>query len=145
MIFLDANIFLRYLGEPRTPSDAAQNSSASALFAEVREGTRIVTTSEVVLHEVCYVLTSPRNYGFPSAEVATDMMALIQYAGFRFPTGERETYLRAFELWLERPRLEFSDGVIAARCEAAGHDLATFDRHFDAIETVTRWQWPEAP
>lgn len=42
------------------------------------------------------------------------------------------------------PRLGFADCVIAARCEAAGHDLATFDRHFDAIPTLARWRWEAA-
>jgi predicted nucleic acid-binding protein len=142
VIFLDANVFLRHFGEPRTAVDAERAELASALFDRVRDGHPVVTTSEVVLHEVCFILTSPRHYGHLSTEVATDF---IQYAGFRFPPGERELYLRAFELWRERPKLEFSDSVIAARCDAAGHDLATFDRHFDAIPTVSRWDWGTTP
>lgn len=141
MIFLDANVFLRHLAAPTTPADVRRGALARALFDDIRQGRQLVTTTEVVLHEVCYILTSSRHHGHPATGVAADMMEVIQYAGFRFLPGEREIYLRAFELWIAQPRLGFADSVIAARCEATGHDLATFDRHFDAIPTLTRWQW----
>ena len=141
MIYLDANVFLRLLAAPTTPVDVRRGTLARALFEDVRLGRRLVTTTEVVLHVVCYILTSPRHHGHSSTDVAADMMAVIQYAGFRFPPSERETYLRAFDLWVAQPRIGFADAVNAARCEAAGHDLATFDRHFDAIPTVQRWSW----
>jgi len=141
VIFLDANVFLRLLGAPRTPIDAERGEFALAMFRAIRDGRIAATTSEVVLHEVCFVLTSTGNYGHPPTQVATDMMDLIQHDGFHFPAGEHAISLRALELWHERPQLGFADAVIAVRCERAGHDLATFDRHFDAIPTVARWQW----
>ena len=49
----------------------------------------------------------------------------------------------------EWPKLEFSDSVIAARCERAGHQFATFDRHFQDLPFLEFWQGdataPEAP
>ena len=114
------------------------------MFDAVERDDLTVTTSEVVIHEVCYILMSPRNYDMPAAVAAEDVAQLIQYPGFRFPAGELNIYLRALALVAEHERLGFADCVIAARCERAGHDLATFDRHFDAIPTVQRWSW-EAP
>jgi bifunctional DNA-binding transcriptional regulator/antitoxin component of YhaV-PrlF toxin-antitoxin module len=38
------------------------------------------------------------------------------------------------------PKLEFSVSVIAARCERAGHELATFDRHFADLPFIQLWQ-----
>ena len=58
MIFLDTYIFLRYLVQSTTPASAAMQATATALFAAVERGEETVTTSEVVLHEVCYVLAA---------------------------------------------------------------------------------------
>lgn len=88
MVFLDANVFLRHLGAPATPVDAERGALARALFAEIRAGHRTATTSEVVLHEVCFALTAPKHYGHPASQVATDVGTLIRYPGFRFPAGE---------------------------------------------------------
>ncbi len=63
----------------------------------------------------------------------------------RFPGDDSTIYLRAVEIWAQHPRLEFSDSVIAARCEAEGHELATFDRHFGRIEGLAQWAPSDAP
>jgi predicted nucleic acid-binding protein len=48
-------------------------------------------------------------------------------------------FIRALDLWEQHPVLEFSDAVIAARCERGGHELATFDGHFDRVASVRKW------
>ena len=144
MIFLDANIFLRQLTSSSDEATVPLEKLALDLFERVELNDLDVTTSEVVIHEVCFILSSPRQYGLEPADFISDLAYLLSLAGMRFPRGDQATYLRALDLYLERPKLEFSDAVIAARSEAAGHDLATFDRHFDAIPTLTRWDWDTA-
>lgn len=145
MIFLDANVFLRAIAPAPDESTRRRQVLARALFKRVEAGELDVTTSEVVLHETCFTLSSPRQYGAAPSAFVPDLAYLLSLAGMRFPRGDQAVYRRALELYLERPKLEFSDAVIAARCEAAGHDLATFDRHFDAIPTVQRWSWEPPP
>jgi len=141
VIFLDSNVFLRYLTPPIDDATRSMQEVAIDLFERVERDALDVTTSEVVLHEVCYILSSPRQYGNAPSAFVPSLASLIAFPGFRFPRGDQALYGRALELYLEQPKLEFSDAVIAARCEAAGHTLATFDRHFDAIPTVQRWSW----
>lgn len=140
MIFLDANIILRLLTPPATPEDDSRKIIVRRLFERVANGEVEVTTSELVLHEVAYVLCSSKQYRYPVAEVAPVLRDMIQWTGFSIPAGDLRIFLLALELWERHPRLEFSDAVIASRCDWAGHELATFDSHFDAIPFLTLWQ-----
>jgi predicted nucleic acid-binding protein len=139
MILIDANVFLRYLVEPTSEKSREQHLIANHLLEEVHAGRVEATTSEVVFHDVCYVLTSPRQYGLSALTVIGMIRDILMWPGWVFPSGDHETYLRALDLWEGYSALEFSDAVIAARCERGGRDLATFDRHFDAIASIGRW------
>ena len=139
MIFLDSNVFLRHFTSPSDTLTSQMKESARALFRGAESGTTEVTTSEVVLHEVLYLMTERRHYNI-EVETAIDMMEYtIQLRGFRFPVGEQAMFLRALALWRGRPSLGFADSVIAARCEANGWELATFDEQLGALPNVTRW------
>ncbi|MBA2470466.1 MAG: type II toxin-antitoxin system VapC family toxin [Chloroflexia bacterium] len=140
MIFLDANLFLRFLVPPESPELQRFAVQARSLWRGIRERTVRATTSEVVLHEVCYVLHSPRQYGYDVPKIVKAVTSLVMLPGLDFPSGDRDIYLRALDLWSQHPKLGFADSVIAARCERAGHELATFDRHFQDLSFLQLWQ-----
>jgi predicted nucleic acid-binding protein len=108
----------------------------------VKRGDEEVTTTEVVLHEVAYVLASKAHYNLPAADVATTLKSFLRLRGLKLPTGERRLYLRALDLYAAHPRLGFADAIVAERVRAAGIPLATFDAHFDWLPGITRWQPP---
>lgn len=145
MIFLDTNVLIRYFVEPVTGRDHVRFGQARALFLSIESGAIRATTSEVVIHEVCFVLGSKYQYGLPPSEIIERIRSVLQFSGMSFPGGDRAIYLRALALWEQHPKLEFSDSVIAARCERSGHELATFDGHFAAITSLTRWQPDSLP
>jgi predicted nucleic acid-binding protein len=99
MIFLDSNVFLRFLTPPATAGDASRRAVAELLFELVENGDLEVTTSEVVLHEVSFVLCSPRQYRRKAAEVAPVLREMIQWPGFSIQAADLRVYLRALELW----------------------------------------------
>jgi len=116
MIFLDTNIFLRYL----TRDDAEKSAVCLALLQRGQAGEE-ATTSEVVLAEVAYVLSSPRQYKLSHADVS----ALDRYS----------TY----------PHLDFEDCLTVAQIEQQGiGTLASYDRGFDRVPGITRRE-PPAP
>jgi predicted nucleic acid-binding protein len=139
MIFLDANVFLRYLAPSSSPATAVMKDIARELFASVRRGEQEATTSEVVIHEVCYVLQSSSHYRMKTATVVEYLQPLIAMPGMSFPGTDKRIYLRALELLLDYPKLEFSDAVIAARAEWQGVPLATFDSYLASMPFVTPW------
>ena len=139
MIFLDSNVFLRYLAPPSSPETVVMKDIARELFASDRSGEQTATTSEVVIHEVCYVLQSRSHYHMTTATVVDYLEPILAMPGMLFPGSDRSIYLRALERLLEYPKLEFSDAVIAARAESQGVPLATFDEYLAGMPFVTRW------
>ena len=95
MIFLDTNIFLRFL--IHTPEKKFQELElvASDLFSAIERGEIEATTSEVVLDEVCYVLASRRQYNRTAADIVSFMAPLLRLKGIKFPDGDKRVYLRA--------------------------------------------------
>jgi predicted nucleic acid-binding protein len=145
VIFLDANVILRYLTRPTTRDARAMHEAAKALFRLVRRGDEEVTTTEVVLHEVAYVLAARSHYNLPAADVAAALKSFLNLRGVKLPTGERRLYLRALDLYAANPQLGFADAAVAERVRAAGIPLATFDAHFDGLAGITRWRPPASP
>ena len=139
MIFLDANIFLRHLVAPTIPATEMMQEIASALFAAVERGEEEITTSEVVLHEVCYVLESKSHYGLPPETIVGYLAPILRLGGFKLPRGDKQIYLRALEIFVANPKLQFSDSVIAARSEHQNVPLATFDEALGRLPSLTRW------
>lgn len=144
MIYLDTNVFLRFLVAPVTAQDRLWHAQATELMEAVRSGSIHATCSEVVIHEVCHVLGSKRQYGMQPSDIIDLIRTVLSFAGMRFDGEQGVMVLRAFEIWSRHPCLEFSDSVIAARCERSGYQLATFDRHFRDLPFLQLWQ-PEAP
>jgi predicted nucleic acid-binding protein len=139
MIFLDANIFLRYFAPSSDPLTLAMQDTASNLFLQIEAGNMEATTSELVLHDVLSFMTAKQHYNVP-VEQAVDMIEYaIRMRGFQLAAGEQSTYLRALALWKSRPSLGFADLVIAARCEINGWELATFDEQLGSLPNLTRW------
>jgi predicted nucleic acid-binding protein len=59
--------------------------SAAALFTLLESGAAEITTSEAILAEVAFILTSPRHYAASRATAATDIKALLRPRGCCMP------------------------------------------------------------
>ncbi|HYP59865.1 MAG TPA: type II toxin-antitoxin system VapC family toxin [Thermomicrobiales bacterium] len=140
MIFLDTNIFLRLLTKATTGATQQMKIQVRTLFNDIQSSRVEAMTSEVVLHEVFYILTSKRQYGVPSADAIAMLRPLLRFRSLRLGPGDKEIVLRALEIWEQNLKLEFADSVIAARCEVNGWELATFDETLGSVPHITRWQ-----
>lgn len=136
MIFLDTNYVLRYLTQPDSPKIHVMHERASALFAAVERGELEVTTSEAVLAEVAFVLASKLHYHLSAETIATLLGPIIRMRGLKLSRGRKRLYLRALDIWAVRPSLGFVDSLTVATVEETEIDLATFDRHFNAMTHV---------
>ena len=138
MTFLDASYFLRYLVASTTPDARAMAETARALWEAVQRGEEEVTTTEVVLHEVVYVLASKKHYNLPPAVIVAGLKTLLRLPGLKLPRGQKRLYLRALDLYATYPRLGFADAIVAASVLEMGIPLASFDSDFDQIPGITR-------
>ncbi|TAK33883.1 MAG: PIN domain-containing protein [Chloroflexota bacterium] len=133
MKFLDANVFLRYL----TRDDPVKAEACFALLQDVKRGLEQVTTCEVILHEVLYVLTSRAQYGLSHAEAVGRLRPLLTLRGLKLP--RKRVYLRALDLYASSPFLDFGDALAVAHMENLGiQEILSYDSDFDRVESVTR-------
>ena len=145
MIFLDTNFFLRHLTEATSPELSRMQAIASELFGAIERGEQEATTTEVVLHEVCYLLASKKHYGLTWVEIANYLSPLVRMPGLKFARGERKIYLRALEIASDNNKLEFADSIIAARCESSRLPLATFDSALATFPGIVQWPAQDQP
>ena len=130
--FLDSNILIRHL----TADDPTKAKDCFALIASIERGEATVWTSDLVIAEVVFVLTSRRTYNLSRERVRDLILPLIQLPGVKL--RHKRLYDRVFELFTELP-LDYVDAYHAALMEQQGcTELFSYDRHFDQVPGVVR-------
>jgi predicted nucleic acid-binding protein len=137
VIVVDTNLFVRSLVGTVVPSDDPLVHRARLLFAAVEAGEEEIVTNEAVIAEVVFILHMPRHYGLPRPDVSERMLPMLNLQGCHLP--EKERVLRAFPLWVERPRISFVDALTATQALWTEQPLATFDAALAAVPGVRRW------
>jgi uncharacterized protein len=133
MRFVDTNVFVRML----TGDDPQKEASCSLLFERVRDGQEEVATSEAVIAEIAFVLSSRSTYGLTAEAVRDRVKPLLELQGLRVPF--KQTCLRALDIFASAPAIGFDDALIAAHMERQSiTELYSYDHHFDRVSNVQR-------
>ena len=133
MKFLDTNIFIRYL----TDDDPLQSAACRRLWEQIIQGREDVTTSETIIAEVCYVLSSPRLYHLSHEEIADRLRPLFSLSSLKLT--HKRSFMRALDLYSTHSFLDFEDAMTIAHMEREGiMDVLSYDKDFDRIPGVTR-------
>lgn len=117
-VFVDANVFLRFLLE----DDAAQAAQAEALFREAKLGKQDLLCGPPVLFEMAWTLRSA--YGQRREQVLEILRSLMSMQGIKFL--DRELLESALEHAVEH-QMEFADAYIAASAHRHKASIATFN------------------
>ena len=127
MQFVDANIFIRHL----TADDPQKAPACLALFQKAQRNEIDLTTSESVIAEVVYVLSSKRLYALPREDIRELLYPLLTLPGLKLTY--RRSYLRALDLYAAYP-IDFEDALSIAHMERRHiSDLISYDQGFDRI------------
>lgn len=138
MIFLDANIFLRLLTRSSDPRVQRMHQLAGDLLRQADEAHLEVTTSDAVIAEVAFILTSRAHYNLAVDDAAARIATIVRVRGFKF--RDKRVILQALDLWTVHPTLGFVDALTASYARQPGVELATLDRDFDQVSGISRWQ-----
>lgn len=133
LLYIDTNIIIRYL----TQDNPEQSARAKLLLDQVALGNLQVTTSETIIGEVVFVLSSKVLYNVPRQHIRTLLSGILMLRGMK--VLHKRMYLRALDLYATTPRLDFADAFSIAYMER--HQLTTivsFDKDFDGIPSVLR-------
>ena len=130
--FLDTNVFIRLLAR----DDPQKTQACLAYFQKVRSGRRIATTSESVIAEIVYVLSSPVLYRLGRSEVARVLRPLLELRSLRIE--HKRSVLRALELY-ERTALDFEDCLSVEHVQRGKlAAIVSYDKDFDRVGLVQR-------
>ena len=134
MKFVDTNIFIRYL----TRDDESKAQACYKLFQQVREGDEELFTTETVIAEIAYVLSSPRSgYRLGHEEIRDRLLPVITLRNLRIPT--KGVILRALDVYATSPSLDFEDASAVAHSERQGvTEIVSYDKDFDLIPGIRR-------
>ena len=131
MKWLDTNIILRYL----TGDDPAKAQACLALFQRVQQGDEELATTETIIAEVTYVLTS--QYGLDHGEIAARLRPLLALSGLKL--AHKRVVQQALERYAEFPRLDFEDALSVEHMDRLGvQEILSYDRDFDRVPDITR-------
>ncbi len=132
--FVDTNIFIRYM----TNDDKKKAQACFELFQRVKRNEEEVTTSESVLAEVAFVLSSKRlAYQLTHEQIRQRLVPLLTLRGFKLP--HKKIYLEALEIYAANNNLDVEDALSIAHMKDQGHDrIYSYDTDFDAYLEITR-------
>jgi predicted nucleic acid-binding protein len=133
MRLLDTNLLIRYL----TNDDPAKATAVARLLQEVKAGRAQLSTTEVVVAEITFVLSSPRTYNLSNADIAARLSPILRMRGIAIPHKRR--VLRALVLFGQNEKLDYSDALLVATAEATGvTTILSYDADFDGVSGITR-------
>jgi predicted nucleic-acid-binding protein len=131
--FVDTNILVRLF----TQDDPEKSERCAELFQRANQGDIELATSEAVIAETVFVLSSPRLYAMPRAEIALLLGSLL--GANRLFLDHKSAVLSALELY-GHSNLHFVDclGVAHARRAALPHTIYSYDRDLDLVPGIQR-------
>jgi len=133
MAVLDTNVIIRYL----TQDDPNLGKQALAIFDQVESGSLTITLLEGVLVETVQVLSSRSLYNVSREAIRARLTLIIRLPHVDLPN--KRTYLEAFDLYVDHPRLSFVDALCVAYAQRAEDaTVISFDRGYRNIAGL-RW------
>ena len=130
--FLDTNIFLRHL----LNDDPNKSPACFALIQAIEQRQLVAWTSDLVVAELVWVLSSKRHYSLPRQRIRQLLLPLISLPNLRLP--RKRLYRRVFDLYVSEP-IDYIDAYHAAMMEQRGAtELYSYDDDFDRVPTLIR-------
>jgi predicted nucleic acid-binding protein len=131
-LFIDTNVFLRYLLD----DDPILSPAAREVFEAIEGGSLHAWTSDLVVAELVFVLSSKRQYAQPAEAIARALLPLLQLPNLKLPN--KAIYERAFALYVDL-NIDYIDAFHAALMEREGkREILSFDADFDRVQGIVR-------
>ena len=132
MQYVDADIFLRFL----TRDDPAKAERVKELLERAERGEVALLTSESVIAELVFVLSSPKLYNLSRERIRALLVPIVSLRGLKI--ASRSLLLAALDVYATTP-LDFVDALVGAHMEARQvTEVYSYDRHFDLVSGIRR-------
>jgi len=128
---IDTNVLLRFL----LNDDPIHSAGSKRLINRAKRGEVILDIPLITISETIYVLR--KSYSIGKEIAVPEILRVLQARGIR--TSGAAWIRDALEEFLGQ-NMSFGDICIAAEARALKKPVATFDRGFDKLEGVTRFE-----
>ncbi len=130
MLFIDTNIFLRFL----TKDDPVKAARCHELLKNATEGNLKLYTTDLVVAELIWVLQSPKTYNLSPAEIFEIVMPLLTIKNLYFPS--KNVFPDIMELFITE-NIDFIDAYDSVMMRGRKIDtIYSYDKHFDQLLDV---------
>jgi predicted nucleic acid-binding protein len=129
---VDTNIFIRAI----TNDHPTMSEASRGLIQRAARGDVALVTSEAVIAEVCFVLTSPAIYGLNRSDVAEALRPVVALRALRLP--DKEIILAALDRWSMSEQRKFVDCLVVERALAGDALVYSYDRGLDRVPGLIR-------
>ena len=130
--FVDTTIFLRYL-----TADPERYNACLALFQQAERNQVHLVTSEAIIAEIVYVLSSSKHYQLSRQQIRVALSRLLLRLGVKMTN--RNTLLCTLALYTQYASLDFEDCLAVAHMEQLGiRQIYSYDQGFDRNDHVAR-------
>lgn len=118
-----------------TGDDPDKGQRAFGLLQRVEQGELVAATSEGVILEIIFVLSSKHTYNRPRGEIRQKLSDVLSLRGLRL--SNKGVYVRALELFEINEGTDFVDCLNVASMEHAGIQVIwSFDKDYDRIKGI---------
>ena len=138
MKFLDTNVIIRYL----TRDDPRKAEACYQLLQRISRGDETLVTSETIIAEVTYVLSSNRApYRLNHQEIRARLLPILMLRGLRMP--QKQVCINALDIYASTPTLDFEDALSIAHMQQQNiTQIISYDKDFDPIPNIQRQEPP---
>ena len=129
-IFIDTNIFLRYL----TKDDPSKYERCREVFQKAIDGEIEMATSGIVIAELIWTLSS--YYKVPQAEIIEKISVIVGTESLFMP--DKDVIADALVLYA-RKNIDYIDAYNAVFMKYQGlHEIYSYDKDFESFEEIQR-------
>ena len=135
MRLIDTNVFIRYL----MGDDPAKQYKSGALIERIRTGQEEVLTTQVIVHEICYVLSASTHYNLTHQDIRDRIYPILEMQGMH--VANKSLCLEALNMFATGEKIDFSDALSVAYVRNGLVDgMYSFDRKIDNLPGSRRLQ-----
>ncbi len=135
MLYLDTNLLIVYL--TNTPPE--HGLPTRDLFRDLSTGAMIATTTEGVLVEATFILSSKKGLAYPRELVAEELTRILSFRGLRL--HNLDLHIRALARF-GSTNLDYVDCILIESADGPDDAVVSFDRDYDRVRPGLRLEPP---
>jgi predicted nucleic acid-binding protein len=133
MNLIDTNVFIRYL----IGDDATKQQKSKKLIERIRAGQEEAFTTDVIVHEVCYVLSASTHYNLSHQDIRDRLYPILAMPELHM--ANKSLCLEALNIFAAGEKIDLSDAISVAYVRNGLVDgIYSFDRKLDNLPGSNR-------